>query len=170
MTTNTKKSTLIYRALGAAMLLAMPVNAVASDDSDDIVVRSQPAMEKWQKATARQLNRVLERTGHTYRGRPDNAIVQVTFTLGPDGRAKDLQFYNDEGNQYARHVAVRAVRRLRDLNQVPVSDPQDIEFLANIIFADNKLIEGRLMERLVSMERARFASSGEKQKYIALGY
>lgn len=169
MNTNTNISKIACRTIGAALLVALPANSLASNDSDDIVVSPSAAMVQWQEDTTTDLNRALSHGGVRYRGEPNNAIVQITFSLGDDGKADNVRLHNDEGNYFARRIAVRAVKRLRDLDQVPVANPQDAKFLANIIFANSDNDLGRLEERLAKMERARLASSGKERTYLALG-
>lgn len=169
MNTITNISKIACTAIGAALLLAVPVGTLASDKSDDIVVSPSAAMQQWQAETTQDLNQALRGGGVRYRGEPNNAIVQITFDLGEDGKAENVQLHNGEGNYFARKIAIRAVKRLDGLDKVPVSDPQDAQFLANIIFANSKDQMARLEERLEDMERARLASAGEDRTYIALG-
>ena len=170
MTINTSISTLARNAIGAAILVAIPASALASQNGDDIIVRSQAALEEWRKDTSSDLNRLLARTDIVKRGKPNNAIVQVTFDIGEDGKAENIQLYNDEGNWAAERHAIYAVKRLRGLDEVPVTNPQDAQVLANIIFSSNRMNHDRLFERLEKMERARMASKDEASTYIALGY
>lgn len=168
MNTNTKISTIACRAIGAALLLAVPAGTMASDEGDDIIVSPKSAMEQWQQGVTSELNRALVGGGVRHRGEPNNAIVQVTFSLGDDGKPDNVQLYNTEGNFVAERMAVRAVRRLNSIDEVPVQNPQDTQFLANIIFADNDRIHDRLEQRLEQSEAARIASTGEARTYIAL--
>ena len=171
MITNNRLNTLSLRAIGAALLLAVPVGTLASDESDDIIVQPTAAMAQWQADTTRDLNRALAAGGVRYRGSPNDSIVQITFTLGEDGKADNVELYkdyNDSANWLARKMAVRAVKRLDGLDQVPVSNPQDARFLANIIFASNERVHEKLEERLEQSERARLASAGKGRTYLAL--
>ncbi|QFT76633.1 hypothetical protein [Erythrobacter sp. THAF29] len=168
MNTNIPISKIACRSIGAALLLAIPVGSLASEDSDDIIVSPSAAMEQWQQDTTRDLNRALSTGGVRYRGEPDNAIVQVAFSLSEDGKADDVRLYNDEGNWVAQRTALRAVKRLKDLGEVPVENPQGAQFLANIIFADNERAHERLEARLAQWERARIGSSGKERTFIAL--
>lgn len=169
MTRHINISTGSLRAIALAMLLALPTAASASSDSDDIVVRSQSPMDEWTSQTSAELNRALSR-GINARGQPDNAIVQVTFTLDDNGKAENLEFLSREGNLFNRDMARRAIRRLKNLDQVPVEDVQSAQFLANIIFANNERVHTDLSSRLEKMETARLASKERAATYIALGY
>lgn len=169
MNTNTKIPALFaQRAIAAAILLAVPIGAYASDDSDDIIVRSQPAMAQWQAETTKDLNRYLRGRPSTSLARPNNAIVQVSFSVGEDGKADNVRLYKSDGNSAANNMAKRAVGRLTNLDAVPVTNPQEAKFLANIVFADNESIHDRLLERLEQSERERIASNSAARTFIAL--
>lgn len=163
-----KINRLTVRALGAALLLAVPASVAA--DHSDIVVQPSPALQDWQQDTSKQLNRALDRGGSQYTPfrSANNSIVQIGFTLGEDGRPDDVQVYDGDGNWAAKRAARRAVKSLAGLDQVPVANPQNVQFLANIIFADNERIHDRLEKRLQQMEAARLASSGPERTYVAL--
>ena len=169
MTQHINISTGSLRAIALAMLLALPTAASASSDSDDIVVRSQSPMDEWTSQTTAELNRALS-TGLNSRGQPNNAIVQVTFTLDENGQADDLEFLKGKGNRHSRDMARRAIRRLKNLDQVPVANAEDAQFLANIIFANNERVHTELASELEEMETARLASTERAATYIALGY
>jgi hypothetical protein len=160
-------NTLTARTLGAALLLSVP--AVVAADHSDIVVQPSPALDQWQADTSQDLTRALQRRGTQYSRQPaNNAIVQVTFAIGENGKPSEVEVYDGDGNWAANRIARRAVRTLQDLDQVPVSNPQNVQFLANIIFSDNERIHGQLVERLEQMEAERMASSGTARTYIAL--
>ncbi|MFL0354910.1 energy transducer TonB [Erythrobacter sp. GH1-10] len=169
MNTNTKIPALfVRRAIGAAILLAVPAGALASGDGDDIIVRSQPAMDKWQAETTQDLSRYLRGGPVSSRARPNNAIVQVSFSVDEEGKPENVALFQSGGNWAANHMALRAVRRLKNLSEVPVSNPREVEFLANIIFADTDDHYERLSARLEQSESERIASSGRARTYIAL--
>lgn len=168
MITHLKNSKLACSAIGAALMLAVPSATFASDEGDDIIVSPSSEVQQWQDDTSRDLDRALSSGSTRYRGAPNNAIVQVTFKLGENGRADDVSIINGEGNYFAKRIAVRAVKRLRDLDGVPVEDPQAVTFLANIIFANSDTSQKRLERRLAGMERERLASTGRARTYLAL--
>lgn len=155
--------------LGATVFLATPVIGVAADDSDDIVVSSSGPLQQWQQKTSARLDRAL-RNVSTMNRDTDNAIVQIAFTAGPDGRPADPQVVHNDGSWMEGRIATIAVNRLNNLDEVPVARPGQAKFLANIIFADDYASLKKLRARLEKMERARLASKGERSTYIALGY
>ena len=158
-------------AFGAAVLVAIPTNAIASDEATDIVVQSNAAMKEWKEDVTHDLNRALARSSVARKMTPNASIVQVTFEIGEDGKPTNIELYNDEGNYSARKTAVYAVSRLRDLDTVPVSgDRSELQFLANIIFADSRADEERLAARLEASEQERIASTGVERTYIALNF
>ncbi len=159
--------TLTGRALGAALLLSVPA-AVSADH--DIVVQPSPELTQWQQETSTDLSRALERSSAVQFGqqRINNSIVQVAFRIGEDGRPDSIQVLDGNGNFGAKRVAKRAVRSLDNLDAVPVANAQNVQFLANIIFADNERIHDRLEQRLQEMEATRLASAGPERTYIAL--
>ena len=169
MNTITKLPVSIARyALAAAVLATVPVGLLASEDSDDIIVRSQSAMEKWQAETTRDLNRYLRARPTTSFSQPGNAIVQVSFSIGDDGAADDIALYKSSGNPAANGMAKRAIGRLTNLHTVPVGNPKEARFLANIVFADSERSYDRLVDKLEKSERQRLASKGPARTYIAL--
>lgn len=169
MTRHINISTGSLHAIALAMLLALPTAASAASDNNDIVVRSQSPMEEWTSQTSAELNRALSQRLNA-REEPNNAIVQVTFTVDGDGRAGELEFLKGNGNRQARDITRRAIRRLKNLDQVPVANVEDAHFLANIIFASNERVHTELASRLEKMETARLASRQREATYIALGY
>ncbi|MEM8726609.1 MAG: hypothetical protein AAGE86_13920, partial [Pseudomonadota bacterium] len=104
-----------------AVALAFPTAtpALAGDDQL-VVVQPQAAMEEWKKDTTRDLNHALSYQPSSGRLRVDNGIVQVSFTLGADGRADNIKLYNSSSNLIGERLAKRAVRKLDTLADVPV--------------------------------------------------
>lgn len=168
MISRTELSAFVVGTIGACMITVMPVTVAAENGDDDIVVSSGSATQKWQQRTTAQLNRALVREpmGAT----TENAIVQITFTLGEDGKAANPQFYNREGSSLERSMAKRAIMSLDTLADVPVADPSEVRFLANIIFANDARSHAKLQARLRKMEQKRLASRDGRQQYLALGY
>ncbi len=168
MTTRSGFRALFWSAASAAALFVFPVTARADSDGDVLVVRSGTAMEQWRQKTTAELNRLLmvEPAYST----TENAIVQISFTLGEDGMAANPQFYNRDGSQSERMAAQRAIERLANLAEVPVTSSDQPRFLANIIFASDARTLARLQRRLEKMETVRLASENPRDRYIALGY
>lgn len=168
MITGKNFAVLARTALGVTALFVLPVTASAGEDSDDIVVSSGTPMKQWQQKTTKELNRVLmwEPSGAT----TENAIVQITFTLGEDGKAANLELYNRDGSTLEQNMAMRAIRRLDTLAEVPIAEPQKAKFLASIIFANDQRTHDKLQRKLEKMEQARLVSLDPGQRYLALGY
>lgn len=156
-------------ALAAALTLTVAAPAYAGDKSDDIVVSSKSAMVTWQQDTTRQLNRMLARTPVAHTAAPNDTIVQIEFTLGEDGRPTDITLLDGDANWSARQTAIYAVRRLGDLSDVPVTNPQGTRFLANLIFADNAETRDQLAAKLDRSERTRLAAADGEEEPILLG-
>lgn len=169
MNINIKLATLVGSAICASLLFALPVSASATGADDDIVVVSAGAMQQWQQETTARLDRALQLAAPRDAA-TGNAIVQITFTRGPDGKAENPQFYNREGNWTERWIAKRAVQSLDNLGDVPVIEAGEVRFLANLIFADDPHNLKKLRTRLEGMERERLAAGGDASRYLALGY
>ncbi len=162
-------------ALAGAVLLSAPAyagersNTATAAKADDIVVLSKAKMKAWQARTTRALDRALERSPIERTAVPGSGIVQVGFTLGADGRAEDVEIYGSSADRIAEKSAMHAVRRLRTLQDVPVSNKMNARFLANIIFADDHTQYRKLAKTLEVSERARLASGAAESGYIAVG-
>ena len=154
-------------ALAAALTLpfAMPVSA--GEKSQDIVVRSQAAMEKWQQTTTKQLNRMLARAPVARSHAPNETIVQVAFTIDAEGNPENIKVLDGDANWGARQAAVYAVKRLDSLSDVPVRNPEGAKFLANLIFAQDRETYRELAATL-KPGGARFAEADDEE-YILLG-
>jgi len=159
----------VLPAAALAFTLPFAAPAMAGENSDGIVVRSQAALEEWQAATTKDINRSLKHARIPRNAFPNNAVVQVTFTLGADGKPENVAFLRGSGNWVARKVAMYAVRRLDDLDKVPVTNPQNAQFLANIFFASDKATHKQLAAQLEKAERTRIAAAGGEEEYILLG-
>ena len=169
MVTLWKLNALALCAASACALLALPVAVSAADQDDDIIVSPDSALHKWQAQTKARLDRALRRAVPT-RTTPDDAIVQISFTRGDDGRPENVRFFNDEGGWLERAIAKRAVQSLDNLGEVPVTPRGDVHFLANIIFANDARSHERMARKLMQMEQVRLASAGPASTYVALGY
>lgn len=153
-------------ALGLALPLASPAFA---GEPEQIEVTSQAAMEEWQKDATRKLENALRRSPGRGSLVPNNGIVQIAFRMGENGRPDDLTVHSNSANLAAAHMARYAVRRLGDLSTVPVADGRRARFLANIIFAADRVEEEKLMIVLAESERARLAAGEARSAFIALG-
>lgn len=143
--------------------------ANAGEKSDDIVVTSSAEMQAWQADATQSLNRALQRSPVERTATPGPGIVQVTFSLGADGRPENVELYNSTADWSAERSAMFAVRRLGDISDVPVSDPAGARFIANIIFADSVAEHDDLARELTASEAARLASGSPASDFIALG-
>ncbi|WP_298471234.1 hypothetical protein [uncultured Erythrobacter sp.] len=155
----------------AALAFAIPfaAPALAGEKSDGIVVTSQAAMEEWQAATTARINRSLKNAPIPNNSRPNDAVVQVTFTLGADGKAEDIEVLRGNGNWAARKSATYAVRRLNDLDTVPVNNADGAQFLANIFFASSMEVHKQLKADLNKTLGAQLAAADGDSEYILLG-
>ncbi len=155
----------------AAFAIAVPFSApaVAGEKSDAIVVTSMAKMKEWQAETTKDINRSLRAAPMPSSSRPNNAVVQIAFTLGADGKPDNLEVLDGNGNWAARRAASYAVRRLNDLDQVPVSNPQNAQFLANIFFASTAQDHRELKAQLKKSEAKRLAAAQGEEEYILLG-
>ena len=159
----------VLPAAALAFTLPFAAPAIAGEKSDGIVVRSQAALEDWQAETTKDINRALQHARIPNNAHPNNSVVQITFTLGADGKAENIEMLNGNGNWAARKSAMYAVRRLNNLDEIPVNNPQNAQFLANIFFASSKDMHKQLAAQLEKSERARVAAAGGTDKYILLG-
>ncbi|MEL7445008.1 MAG: hypothetical protein AAGK02_04260 [Pseudomonadota bacterium] len=172
--TNTSKLILAPAlAIAVALPLSVPANAgekaSAGQNEGPIVVRSQLTMEEWQEQMSRDLDRKLAHAPATRTLSMGSGIVQVSFTMGADGKADNLELYSNSANWLSKRTAMRAVRRLDNLSAVPVDDPQNARFLANIIIASDQETHDKLAAKLAKSERKRLAAADDESEYIALG-
>lgn len=155
-------------ALGAtSFLIAAPIGAVQLADAPSAV--SAKAMERWQAETTAALGRALALSSAARLMAPNAAIVQVLFSIGSDGMAKDIEVLEGDGNWAARRAALYAVRTLDTLARVPVADPQGTRFIANIIFYRTLDARAQLLDKLQAMERFRLSGSSTARRYVAVG-
>ncbi len=152
-----------------AATIPMAHAAQAGEHAGTIVVTSASEMERWQSNATRRLNRALDRDPTARSATPSPGIVQVAFTLDADGRPANVELLGNSSDRVAARSAKLAVRRMGDLSDVPVTNPDEVRFLANVIFANDRAERRELAERLAQSERARIASGGAPQAYIVLG-
>ncbi|WP_209348844.1 energy transducer TonB [Pontixanthobacter sp. CEM42] len=156
-------------ALGlAASLTPIAANAGATP-SQDIVVRSQSAMEQWASDTTRDLNRQLNIGAKHKNLGSAQGIVQVRFETDASGKPVNLEVYRSSGNPTADRTATWAVRRLDGLNDAPVNNAAGARFQANIIFANTRADKQRFVAELATSERVRLARSVAESEVISLG-
>ncbi len=141
----------------------------ADKQSGAIVVTSTGELESWQNDATRRLNRALDRDPAARGAAPAPGIVQVAFDLGADGRPANIEMLTNSSDRRAAQAATYAVRRMGDLSDVPVVNPDDVQFLVNVIFADDRAQRRELRESLDRSERARIAAGGARSVYIVLG-
>lgn len=155
----------------AAFAIAVPFSApaVAGEKSEGIVVTSMAKMKEWQAETTKDINRSLRAAPIPNSSRPNKAVVQIAFTLGEDGKADNIRVLDGQGNWAARRAASYAVRRLNDLDQVPVNNPSNAQFLANIFFASTPQDHKELRAQLKKSEAQRLAAAEGEEDYILLG-
>lgn len=156
-------------ALALAVTIPLASPALAGVEHEDIVVTSRAEMKDWQANTTRTLNRALERIPRQRSENPSSGIVQLTFEMGDDGKPANIELLSNGANWTAVRTARRAVLRLGDISDVPVTNAQDARFLANIVFATSVEQKDELMAELERSERARLASGTAESEYIALG-
>lgn len=167
MKTLTKFATLPVAAFALALPFAAP--ALAGEKSDGIVVTSQAKMDEWKAETTKDINRSLVNAPIPNNSRPNTAVVQIAFTLGDDGKPNNIEVLDGRGNWAARKAATYAVRRLDDLDQVPVTNAQNARFLANIFFAGTPEDYKALKTQLKKSEAQRLAAADGEDEYILLG-
>ncbi|QFT76634.1 hypothetical protein [Erythrobacter sp. THAF29] len=173
MFTRTKLTAAPLAIAAAALALPLTAPALAGEkeiaEAEPIVVISQPAMQAWQEATTADLNRALVRDPIARKVQPNNAVVEVAFTLGYDGRAENIRVLPGQGNWSARRAAKYAVRTLDTLGDVPVANPEGTRFLASIIFADTIETHDKLAAKAAKARAQRFANVDEEDRPILLG-
>lgn len=168
MTTFAKYST--GAALAAVLTLPFATPVAAGEKSQDLVVRpATAAMDAWQTETTRDLNRALMSKTHSGKLPVRNGIVQVSFTLGEDGRAENIKLYNSTSNFWGERLAKRAVRKLDNLDEVPIQHDGEVKFLANLVFANSVQMQKTLLAKLERAETTRLASAAPSSQYIVLG-
>lgn len=151
----------------AAALFAVPMHASAQEQ-DVIEVRATAALAAWQKEAGASLDRSLARAPSLRGGRANEAIVQVAFEIGANGKAHNMRLLDGEGNAAARQAALYAVRSLDTLDQVP-SMGANRTFLANVILHDSPASGRQLAQRLVKSERLRLSGNDAARDYVAFG-
>ncbi len=166
MTTLTKSTAAL---LCAALTLPLATPAAADESATDFVVQSEVAMTKWQKETTADLNRYLMGAPHQLGTKLKSSIVQVSFTVDERGKADNVEVVGGNGNLAAKRAARYAVRRLGNLDEVPVQQPQNAKFLANIIFADDLVQHKRLIAELERDNNPRFALVRPDETTVLLG-
>ena len=159
----TKTALIPALALGMAAPFAAP--AMAGKSEGPIVVRSQEALADWQADTTAEINRNLEHSPFIRTVQPNTSVVEASFTLGADGRATDIEITTDRGNQAARKAAHFAIRNLDNLSEIPVSNPESVRFVAQIVFAETEADKEAMLKELKSGSRV---AQGEDGKTVVM--
>lgn len=165
MTARTKTpSFLAALAMAAALPLAAPASA-----GDDILVTSTSAMQEWQQEVTRDLDQRLLLAEKFTSRRPQSGIVQIRFELDENGKPVNLDtVYNSSGVSGER-TASWAVRRLSNLDEVPVANASGARFQANIIYAESPQQKAEYLAELRETRNTRFAASDGEAPVIQLG-
>ncbi|MEM7779490.1 MAG: hypothetical protein AAF697_03750 [Pseudomonadota bacterium] len=148
-------------AIALAAMVPLAGAAQAGEADEQIVVTSQAAMEQWQANATRTLNSSLARPANARSASTGAGIVQVRFDMGVDGRPANIEIAHSSANRVAEHNARRAVRRLGDISDVPVTNADNAQFLANIIFAKTPEQRDELAIELQKAMAEGFAVEGE---------
>lgn len=152
--------------------LFIPAVMAMAVTADSSLVQSEPsgaAMEQWQQETTAALNRWLARAPSLERRRPNEAIVQVAFTVNDLGQADDIRLLPGSGNWSANSAARYAVERLDTLGSMPASTSGQQRLLANIIFFRTEKAREQLLRELDRSERLRLSSFSAERDYLAIG-
>ena len=155
-------------AIPGLLLLAVPAGAIAQDRQDTIEIRAISPLEQWQNETNRVLNKALDRAPSLRDGAANEAVVQVAFEVGADGRANNMRVLPGNGNLAAQRAARYAIRKIDTLGAIPAKDVGR-PILANIFFYDNEGSYHRLKKELASSEVRRGALRALAANYIVIG-
>ncbi|WFL78380.1 TonB family protein [Altererythrobacter arenosus] len=155
--------------LAAALAFAALTPAVPALAGEQSILVETAAMESWTESVQQTLDRRLIDSVWAARVEPVSGIVQLRFQLDEQGRATDLEVYRSTGHRRTDTVAARAVRHLRNLDEVPVSNPHQRTFQANIIFAQNPEEFAALEQELARSEASRLALGNDEASVVVLG-
>lgn len=109
---------------------------------------SLDAFEDWEHSITAELSAALEDICSAPSYQPNNAIVQVEFGLDRQGRPTDFSVLPGDGNWGARSASTEALKRLEGVANVPVNDPLERRFIANIVFFADPTERVRLTSEL----------------------
>jgi TonB family protein len=101
-------------------------------------------------ALDRELDRIYISPRQNVRG-----IAQVRFQIDEEGHPVNASLFHRSGGSDVGRVALRAVRGLGAVGQLPSGHPADQIVQANIIFADSTHDLARLKTRLARIEATR---------------
>ena len=152
-------------AATSAVFLAQPV---MSEDSTNIVVTPAASHTQFFESVSRDLDRQLNRPSAVDRHVYGDGITIVRFTRS-GGKTDDVTIYRASGKRSLDRVAMRAVGRLRSLDNAPAGIGPDQVYQANIIFASDDRTAKKLGEQLAQEEAARLASGPEERTILAFG-
>lgn len=154
---------LALASAASVVMLAQPVL------SQTIVVTPEVSHQEFVERVSRDLDRQLLAASR-YRNAPSGeAISIVRFTRDNDGRASNVKLYRASRKHGFDRIAMRAVSRLRSLDNLPDGVGPDQLYQANIIFADTAWEAYDLRQQLAAEEAARIASSPSEKKVFAFG-
>lgn len=157
---------LIARTAIASFML---FGATASTEDGSPSMEESAAIEAWQAETTEALNAALLKSSAAHLMRPNSAIVQVTFMIGEDGKARDIEIVDGEGNWGAQRASIFAVKNLDTLSRFPGAQPGKRKFLANFIFYRSIESRQRFRRQLARSETLRLASKLPARNYLAIG-
>ncbi|QIQ87249.1 hypothetical protein [Erythrobacter sp.] len=171
MTYRTTKSLRPVAASLLALGLSLPLAAspALAGEQEQIRVTTQGEMQRWQDRATRRLDNALRQAPGRSSAVPKSGIVQIAFRMGEDGRPDGLTVHSNTADRTALRMAKYAVRRLGDLSDVPVGNAHRAQFLANIVFATDRVEHKQLMLALAQSERARLAAGEAGSDLIVLG-
>jgi len=163
---------IVRTSLAAASAFALTVPFAASAKAptgEDILVNSPKEMEGWRQTATRDLNRKLELADRFRKTARPQGIVQVRFALDQNGKPVKMWTHSNTAGRSAERAAKWALRRMRSLDDAPVSDAKGRTFQANIIFARSLRQKEQLAAKLDRMERSRLATRGGTDAVVILG-
>ncbi|NNC58896.1 MAG: hypothetical protein HKO05_02755 [Erythrobacter sp.] len=165
-------NTLVSKALVATAAVALSVTALSpaiAQSADEILVTPSGAMQNWRADVSRDLSRQLDQAESFAKYNPQPGIVQVRFTLDDNGRPVGMGTYRTSGSISSDRAARWAVRRLTNLDDVPVRVKPGTTFQANVIFAETPAQRDQLAKKLAWIESKRLANASAEAGVIALG-
>ena len=171
MTNSTHKTIARITAPVLALGLALPMasSPALAGEETEIQVVSPKKMEQWKADVSRQLDRALVRAPGRASVAPSAGIVQIAFELDEEGNPDNLKVYSNSADYTAMRMAKYAVTRIDGLDEAPVTNVGEAQFLANIIFANNRAQHDELALTLAQSERTRLAAGPEENEVIVLG-
>ena len=131
--------------------------------------QSHLSMAEWQAETTIALNRLLGEAPAPRLTPPNSALVEVAFSIGGDGMAKDIELLEGDGNWSAKRAALFAVRRLDTLARIPVAQPMTTRLIAYLVFYRTLRTRQRLLDLAQARAAERKHRPGKYQSLVAIG-